>query len=452
MLSACGRLRCKALPACARCCSRDISRLVSQTNGSSRERLSTALDHREPDRIPLDFGSTSVTGIHVSAVAALRRYYGLAPGPVKVHEPSQMLGLVEDDLRAAMGLDVIGVFPGKTMFGFPAADWKEWNFRGLDVLVPGDFRTRTESNGDILIFPEGDETAAPSGRMPVGSAFFDAIVRQPEIDERKLDPADNLEDFAPIAEVDLDRIERSVRSAAASGYGVAAAFGGTAFGDVARVPAPFLKNPKGIRDVAEWYMSTRTRRAYIHTVFERQCEIGIQNLARIHARIGDAVDCVYLCGTDFGTQTSAFCSVATFRELWFPYYKRVNHWVHANTAWKCFKHSCGSVERFFESFLEAGFDIVNPVQCSAAGMEPAELKRKYGSRLVFWGGGVDTQKTLPFGTPQEVREEVLRRCEIFAPGGGFVFNSIHNLQAGTPVENIVAMLDAVHQFNGVVHA
>ena len=123
----------------------------------------------------------------------------------------------------------------------------------------------------------------------------------------------------------------------------------------------------------------------------------------------------FVCGTDFGTQTSAFCSVATFRELWFPYYKRVNDWVHANTAWKCFKHSCGSVERFFESFIEAGFDIINPVQCSAAGMDPAELKRKYGSRLVFWGGGVDTQKTLPFGTPQEVREEVLRRCEIFAP-------------------------------------
>jgi uroporphyrinogen-III decarboxylase len=199
-------------------------------------------------------------------------------------------------------------------------------------------------------------------------------------------------------------------------------------------------------------MSTRTRRGYIHRVFERQCEIALENLARIHARVGDAVDGMYVCGTDFGTQTSAFCSVATFRELWFPYYKHVNDWVHTNTNWKCFKHSCGSVERFFESFIEAGFDIINPVQCSAAGMNPAELKRKYGSRLVFWGGGVDTQNTLPFGTPQEVREEVLRRCEIFAPGGGFVFNAIHNLQAGTPVANIVAMLDAVHEFNGVRHA
>ena len=416
--------------------------------------MRTALEHREPDRIPLDFGSTAVTGVHVSCVAALRDYYGLSPGPVKVHEPYQMLGLVEDDLRAAMGLDVTGVFPRKTMFGFSAADWKEWNFRGLDVLVPGGFphHDRAERRHPDLS-RRATETAAPSGRMPVGSAFFDTIVRQPEIDEDKLDPADNLEEFAP----DFRRRPRAPRTLrrgrlAASGCGVMASFGGTAFGDIALVPAPFLKNPKGIRDVTEWYISTRTRRGYIHSIFERQCEIGIANLARIHARIGDAVDCVFLCGTDFGTQTSAFCSVATFRELWFPYYKRVNDWVHANTTWKCFKHSCGSVERFFESFIEAGFDIINPVQCSAAGMEPAELKRKYGARLVFWGGGVDTQKTLPFGTPQQVREEVLRRCEIFAPGGGFVFNAIHNLQAGTPVENIVAMLDAVHEFNGVAHA
>ncbi len=425
---------------------------MSQTSVSSRDRLRTALNHREPDRIPLDFGSTNVTGMHVSCVAALRQYYGLAPGPVKVYEPGAMLGRVDDDLRAAMGLDVTGIFPRKTKFGAPTTDWKEWNFRGLEVLVPRDLRIATEPNGDILVYPQGDETAPPSGRLPMGSAFFDNIVRQPEIDEAKLDPADNLEEFGPLSDEDLDHIERSVHAATASGYGVMASFGGTSFGDIALVPAPGLKYPRGIRDITEWYISTRTRRGYIHRIFERQCEIALANLARIHARIGDAVDCMYVCGTDFGTQTSAFCSVATFRELWFPYYQSVNRWVHANTTWKCFKHSCGSVERFLESFIEAGFDIVNPVQCSAVGMEPAGLKRKYGSRLVFWGGGVDTQKTLPFGTPREVREEVLRRCEIFAPGGGFVFNAIHDLQAGTPVENIVAMLDAVHEFNGVSHA
>jgi len=165
--------------------------------------------------------------------------------------------------------------------------------------------------------------------------------------------------------------------------------------------------------------------------------------------VGDKVDAVFVCGTDFGTQTSTFCSVDTFRELYLPYYRQVNGWIHANTGWKTFKHSCGAVETFMESFIQAGFDIINPVQCSAAGMDPAHLKKRYGGSLTFWGGGVDTQRTLPFGTPEEVREQVLRRCEVFAPGGGFVFNAIHNVQALTPVENIVAMINAVHEFNGV---
>ena len=287
--------------------------------------------------------------------------------------------------------------------------------------------------------------------MPLGSAFFDTIVRQPPFDENHLDPADNLEEFGAVSDADLDHLARSVAWANSTGRGVVATFGGTAFGDIALVPGPFLTNPKGIRDITEWYVSTRARRPYIHRVFERQCEIGIANLARIQQRAGDAVQAVFVCGTDFGTQTSAFCSDATFRELWLPYYQRVNAWIHANTPWKSFKHSCGSVVRFLDSFIDAGFDILNPVQCSAKGMDPATLKSHYGDRLTFWGGGVDTQKTLPFGTPQQVRQEVLRRCEIFSTNGGFVFNPIHNIQSATPVENIVAMLDAVHEFNGVEH-
>jgi uroporphyrinogen-III decarboxylase len=160
------------------------------------------------------------------------------------------------------------------------------------------------------------------------------------------------------------------------------------------------------------------------------------------------VDVLYVCGTDFGTQASQFCSMETFDRLWAPYYKRVNDWIHAHTPWKTFKHSCGAVEPFVSRFIALGFDILNPVQCSAAGMDPRALKRSYGDRLTFWGGGVNTQRTLPFGTPAEVRVEVLERCEIFAPGGGFVFNTIHNAQANTPVENLVAMLEAVREFNG----
>ena len=424
------------------------TRAEVQSSTASRERLLKTLRHEEPDRIPIDFGGSAVTGVHASCVAALRDYYGLEKRPVRVHEPFQMLALIDEDLRAAMGVDVVGIFGRNTTFGFPAERWKNWNFNGLEVLVPGDFNTTVDERGDTLIYPQGDTAVPPSGRMPKGGYFFDSIIRQEPINEDELNPEDNTEEFQPIAQADLDHLARSVRDVAATGAGVIAGFGGTAFGDIAHVPGPSLKRPKGIRDVAEWYVSTRSRRGYIHKIFERQCEVALENLARIWATVGDQVHAVFVCGTDFGTQTSAFCSVQTLRDLYFPYYKQVNDWIHARTPWKTFKHSCGAVAKFIPSFIEAGFDILNPVQCSATGMEAERLKAEFGKHIVFWGGGVDTQKVLPFGTPAEVREQVLRRCEIFAPGGGFVFNSIHNVQAGTPVENIIAMLDAVREFSG----
>jgi hypothetical protein len=415
---------------------------------ASRERLIATLNHNQPDRIPIDFGSTAVTGIHVSCVAALREHFGLEKRPVRVHEPFQMLGLVEEDLREAMGLDVVGVVPRTTMFGFPNEEWKTWKLNGLEIMVPKDFNTTVDAAGNTLIYPEGDMNAPPSGRMPSGGYFFDCIVRQDPIDEDRLDPEDNMEEFKPVSAEDVAHLAQMVDAAAMTGFGVAANFGGTAFGDIALVPAPQLKHPRGIRDVAEWYVSTSSRQDYVHQVFARQCEIAIRNLETIYAAVGDKVQVVFICGTDFGTQSSSFCSVKTFNSLYFPYYKQLNDWIHAHTHWRTFKHSCGAVAKFLPSFIEAGFDILNPVQCSATGMDPEQLKANFGEQLVFWGGGVDTQKVLPFGSPAEVREQVLRRCEIFARGGGFVFNTIHNIQAATPVENIVAMLDAVHEFNG----
>jgi len=416
---------------------------------NSRQTVLTALSHKPADRVPVDFGGTAVTGMHVSCVAALRDYYGLERRPVKVHEPYQMLGLIEDDLKEAMGVDVEGVFPLNTMFGFPNTEWKPWKmYDGLEVLVAKDFVTTVDEKGDTLIYPEGDTSAPPSAKMPKGGYFFDTIIRQEPLDEDNLNPEDNLQEFGPISPEELSHLETEAKRASSTGRAVIASFGGTSFGDIALVPAPFLKHPKGIRDIEEWYISTLTRQDYIHSIFSKQCEYALANLEKIYAVVRDMVDVVFICGTDFGTQSSTFCSPETFRQLYLPYYKKINDWIHQHTGWRTFKHSCGAVENFMELFIEAGFDIINPVQCSAAGMEPEALKKRYGSRLVFWGGGVDTQRVLPFGTPAEVREQVLRRCEIFSEEGGFVFNSVHNVQAGTPVENIVSMLEAVHEFNG----
>ena len=416
---------------------------------NSKECVVASLSHRQPDRIPVDFGSTLTTGIHVSCVSALRKYYGLDKHPVKVHEPYQMLGLVEEDLKDAMGIDTDAVYPVKTIFGFANYDWRPWKTpQGLEVLVSKDFRTTTDEKGDILIYPEGDTSAPPSGRMPKDGYFFDSIIRQAPFDEDKLNPEDNLEEYGPVTQEDLKYIRRSIAELEGTQRATVATFGGTGFGDIALVPAPFLKHPKGIRDIAEWYVSTRTRQDYIHAIFSKQCDYAIANLEKIYPIVGNKINVLFICGTDFGTQTSSFCSVDTFRELYFPYYKRVNDWIHRNTTWKTFKHSCGSVLRFIPSMIEAGFDILNPVQCSATGMAADKLKAEFGERIVFWGGGVDTQKVLPFGTPAEVRDQVLERCRVFSRDGGFIFNTIHNIQARTPVENIVAMLAAVKEFEG----
>jgi hypothetical protein len=361
-----------------------------------------------------------------------------------------MLGEVDDELVDILSVDVVPARGIKNSFGFnnhePLKEFQTpW---GQVVLVPEKFNTTIDENGDILIYPEGDTSARPSGRMPRTSYYFDAIIRQQPVDESRLDPADNLEEYGLISDSDLEYWQTTTFKARATGKAVVASPGGTALGDIAHIPGIKLKNPKGIRDITEWYMSIITRPDYIKSVFDRQSEIAVENLSRLSRVIGDKIDVIYICGTDFGTQDSTFCSPEQFDDLWLPYYKRINDWIHSNTGWKTFKHSCGAVEPFISRFITAGFDILNPVQVNAGGMDPVILKKKYGKDIVFWGGGIDTQNTLPYATPDKVREEVLRLCDIFAGDGGFVFNTVHNIQANVPVENIVAMMEAIRAFNG----
>jgi hypothetical protein len=418
---------------------------------TSRERVIAALNHKQPDRVPVDFSGTPVTGIHVSVVDALRKELKLDPHPVKVWEPYQMLGELEPDLMEFLGVDVAPVPGYKTMFGYTIDGFKPWTTPwGQKVLVPGGFEFMVGPEGDTLVFPEGDRSAAPSGRMPKTGFFFDGIVRQEPLpaDDADLDPEDNLEDFGPLGPEVLAYFKASCGAARKSGRAVVANVGGTGLGDIALVPGPFLKKPRGIRDITEWYISTAARQDYLHKIFERQTDISLRNLEAVNAVAGPDIDAIFLCGTDFGTQTSQFCSRETFRELYMPYYKKMTGWIHGHTSWKCIKHSCGAVFGMIDLFIEAGFDILNPVQISAAGMDPIALKREFGDRIVFWGGGVDTQKVLPFGSPAEVREQVLRQLKILSPGGGFVFNAVHNVQAGTPMRNFLAMIEALSDFNG----
>ncbi|MCA1761143.1 MAG: methyltransferase, partial [Bacteroidales bacterium] len=241
---------------------------------TSKERFDLTVNHKQPDKMVVDFGSTSVTGIHVLAVENLRRHYGLEFKPVRVTDPMQMLGEVDPELAAILGVDVVGAKGKKNSFGFlnhePFKEFKTpW---GQVVLVPEGFNTTTGEKGDLLIYPEGDTSVSPSGRMPKTGYFFDAIIRQQPLDEEKLDPNDNLEEYGLVSESDLEYWKKTTQTARATGKAVIAGLGGTALGDIAHIPGIKLKNPKGIRDITEWYMSILTRPDYVEKIFERQTE------------------------------------------------------------------------------------------------------------------------------------------------------------------------------------
>jgi uroporphyrinogen decarboxylase-like protein len=416
---------------------------------TSRERVELALNHQQPDKVPVDLGGSPVTGMHVDSVYLVRQALKLDPPgtPVKVIEPFQMLGEIKPDLMDALGVDVVSLSSPRNFFGFHNEGWKPWTtFGGTPVLVPADFNTDPAPNGDIFLYPEGDKTVPPSGRMPKGGFYFDAIIRQPPLDEDRLNFADNTEEFTLISEADLAYYGQEIERLWVLDKAIFANFGGTSFGDIALVPGVQMKHTTGIRDVEEWYVSLSLRQEYVYKIFERQCEIALANLERIHQVVGNRVTAILVTGTDFGAQNGPFISPKTYRNLFKPFHIEVNNWIHQHTTWKCVIHSCGSIWRLLDDITEAGFDILDPVQTSAAEMDATALKQKYGDRITFWGGGVDTQHTLPFTTPQEICQDVHNRMKIFGPGGGFVWNSIHNVQAGIPTENLMAMFEAIRDY------
>ena len=413
-----------------------------------RERVRLALNHQEPDRVPVDLGSSVVTGIMVTTYARLRRALGVNDRPPKVSDLLQMLAEVELPVVERLACDVVGLIPLVRSFGIANRDYKPWRtFDGTEVLVPGGFNYRADANGDLLLSPGGDTSKPPSGRMPKDGHYFDIIVRQEPLDWDHLDPAAFAEQFTRLSAEELAHLERtSAWLYDNTDYAILGGFGGGGLGDLPKVLAPELDHPRGIRNFDDWMVAHLTHPEHIKEIFHRQTEQAIENMELYRQAVGERIVAIFISGTDFGTQRQELISPDMYRELYQPFHRRMNDWVHQHTGWKTFYHCCGSVYHLIPEFIAAGVDILNPVQCSAANMEPARLKREFGDRLVFWGGGVDTQRTLPFGTPEQVRDEVASRLRAFAPGGGYVFNAVHNIQAKTPVENVLAAFEAAREY------
>jgi hypothetical protein len=375
--------------------------------------------------------------------------------PIKICEPLQLLGEVEPDLLRKIGADVVPLWNRGNLMGLSGRLEKPWNMPdGTPVLMPDNFEYDLTDGGDTFVYPCGKRGVPYSLHMPAGGSFFDNICRSPPVDEDNLTPVEDFrENYTLKTEEDCIHWEReSRRLYEETDFAVMGVLGGMGLGDVAEIPGPFICNPRGIRDIEGWLMAHLQYPDYIRAIFEYQTGIALQNLELYRQAVGGRIQAVWLSGTDFGAQNSLMQSKDMFVSLYKPFYKKVNDWVHQNTSWKTFYHTCGAVEPLISEFIDMGMDIINPVQCSAAGMDPGTLKKTYGDKIVFWGGGVDTQKTLPQGTPEEVRRQVLERLEIFAPGGGFVFAAIHNILAKVPPENVMAMFDALREYRASINA
>ena len=315
---------------------------------TSRERLSAVLNHKTPDRVPVDLGATGQTGINASALYRLRRALGLENVPVKIIEPFQMLGEVDGTLRDYLHVDVIGLWNRGNLMGNLNQDWKPWTMPdGTPVLMAGDFTYDTDARGNTLAFPQGDRSVPPSLKMPRDGYFFDNIDRASEWDENDLDaPRDFKNLYTEYSEEDALHLEKqAAKIFEETDYGIIMNFGGGGLGDAAIIPGPWEKHPRGIRKLDDWYVAHILYPAYIKELFGMQTEIALRNLEIIKQAVGDRIQVINISGTDFGSQNGEIISPDQYREFYKPCHKKMNDWVHDNTNWKTHYHCCGSIRR-----------------------------------------------------------------------------------------------------------
>ena len=416
---------------------------------TSRERLIATLNHQQTDRTVLDLGATSQTGINASTLFRLRKALGLDEHRLQICEVGQMLGEVEDDLLKLLGVDVVGLFNIGNFYGFKNKDWKPWQMDdGTPVWMGGGFEYDEDEKGTKWVYPHGNREAEYCAMMPKGGSFFDAAPREKfdfDLDEEDLTPLEDFKnDFGIMSDEEARNWEeRSIDLYNNTDYGIVGCLGGGALGDVAVIPGPAIDHPRGIRRVDDWMMAQVMYPEYVREIFRYQTDIMLKNLEIYHQAVGERIQVVWISGTDFGNQRGLMIGKDTFRDLYKPFYKEINDWVHKNTTWKTFYHTCGGIYDLLDDFAEMGLDCLNPLQLSADGMDMYKIKEQYGDKFTFWGGGVDTQRVLPFGTPEQVREQVRERVDVLGKDGGFVFNTIHNIVANVPPENIIAMFEEV---------
>ncbi len=412
---------------------------------TSRERILAAIGHRQPDRVPLDLGATPSSGISAVAYGRLKRHLGITVGRTRIYDVVQQLAQPEDVILDRFGVDVLDI--GRA-FNERDDAWRDVALTdGAPAQYPAWFHPRALPDGGWAAPGRDGEILA---EMPAGGTFFDQSVF-PYVDGYPDDLSD------------LDRQMGRVLWAAFvhSPWDHAAEAG---FWDDLRRRALRLRETTDralvivagcnlfewgafLRRMDNFMMDVIAEPASVERLLDALLERHLAILDKVCRAVGDVADIVRL-GDDLGMDSGPFMSPDSYRALFKPRHAQLCDFVHRRSGMKTFLHSCGSIRELLPDLIDAGFDIINPVQTACRGMDAAELKREFGRDLCFWGGGCDTRHVLNRATPAEVRRHVLDRLAILAPGGGFVFNTVHNILPDVPPGNVVAMYGALREFNG----
>ena len=410
---------------------------------NSRQRVHAAIHFQKPDRIPIDLGAMRATGINAILYDRLKRNLGLNT-PTKVHGTLDVLAQVEPEIVDRFHVDVLPL--EANLCAWNAADYsagaKQTLYGGTTVWFPPKTNITREPNGDYLM---RDASGKAFACMPANGFYFDFIggtMSGSGIDPKKFKPSGDVSDevltaFAARAKFLYENTDKAL-----FGWGSGISFMGLSF---------LLTDNITQGSLDEWLVMLMAEKEVANDMMARSTEAAIERTKLFHQAAGKYFEVWGVASDDAGTQRGCLIAPELFSEMITPHYKKLCDWIHANTQWRTFLHSCGSIYEYIQPWIDSGIDILNPVQISAANMEPQRLVKDFGGKVVFWGGGCETQKMLPLGTPQAVRQHVRENLRTFGSGnGGFVFAQVHNIQPNVPVENVIAMLDAAYEFGGSI--
>ncbi len=411
---------------------------------TSRERVLTSLNHRSPDKIPIDFSGHRSSGIAALAYPKLREYLGLPPRPVRVYDIVQQLAIVDDDILDRFGVDTIEMGRG---FLKEDKNWKEWVLPdGTPCLIPSYMKMEQRGDDWAVLTEQGIELGLQKkGWLYFEQTYFPLMERGIRDDDFS-----DLEDIlnktiwtgavSPGAHLPLEgqgseELSRGARALREStDRAILGLFGGNMF-----------EVPQMLYRMDNYLMALSLYPEAVLRLSERLCTIYLKGLEKWLDTVGPYID-IILFGDDLGGQNGPLISTDMYRRYFKPYHQKLFSRAKELADVKVMLHCCGGVRELLPDLIDAGIDAINPVQFNCVGMDPTELKVEFGRDLTFWGGGCDTRDILPNAPPETVRQHVQGQIATLGPGGGFVFQQVHNILANVPPENIVAMFDAVNDF------